>query len=220
MRNITKYFENKTIDYQKLLDYGFLKNEDQYLYEQNIYNDHFKVIITITKDKQTSKIMDLAINDEYTLVDIKNYTGNFVGMIKEEYEQIINDILKNCTTLNIFKSPESQKVIKYIKDKYNNNLEFLWEDYSGAVFRHSETKKWYGIMMNISQTKLGLKEDEFVDIINLKYPKDDIIKIIDNIHIFPAYHMNKNHWITITLTQNLNLKEIYQLIDLSYSLTL
>ena len=76
MRNLTKYFENKTIEYQKLLDYGFLKNENQYLYERNISNDHFKVVITITKDNQTSKIIDLAINDEYTLVDIKNYTGN------------------------------------------------------------------------------------------------------------------------------------------------
>ena len=37
--------------------------------------------------------------------------------------------------------------------------------------------------------------------------------------ILPAYHMNKEHWITIVLDSPFPEEEIYNLINLSYDLT-
>ncbi|WP_423775113.1 MmcQ/YjbR family DNA-binding protein [Bartonella apis] len=37
--------------------------------------------------------------------------------------------------------------------------------------------------------------------------------------LLPAYHMNKDSWITIVLDETVSIKEIYDLIDQSYSLT-
>jgi predicted DNA-binding protein (MmcQ/YjbR family) len=35
----------------------------------------------------------------------------------------------------------------------------------------------------------------------------------------PAYHMNKEHWLTVLLDNTVPEKEIYELIDDSYELT-
>lgn len=55
-------------------------------------------------------------------------------------------------------------------------------------------------------------------ILNVKHHTDEISDIIDNQNIFPAYHMNKKHWISIVLDKNIKLETIKELIDISYSL--
>lgn len=109
MRNLDKYFENKNIEYDKLLEYGFILNNNNYIFDKNINNNNFKVVVEISQTKKTSKVLDLSINNEYLLVDIKDSVGNFVGKLKEEYENILNDIIKKCTTPNIFKSTQTKK---------------------------------------------------------------------------------------------------------------
>ncbi len=221
MRNLDKYFENKTIDYEKLLKYGFSKNGNNYIYENKIYNDSFNVIVEITKEKKSSKVIDLSTNEEYTLIDVKHSTGNYVGKIKEEYEFILNDIIENCTTPNIFKSKQAKYIIKYIKEKYNDDLEFLWEKFSNtAVWRNKNNNKWYGLILILPENKLGLESNKIVEVIDLRYQKNDINNIVDKNKIFPGYHMNKKSWITIRLDESVEIKEIYKLIDNSYKISL
>lgn len=221
MRNLEKYFQNRTIDYEKLLEYGFFKKENNYFYENKIYNNNFKVVVEITKEKQLSKVIDLLTGEEYVLIDVKESSGNFTLKIKEEYENILNDIIEKCTTRNIFKSKQAKYIIKYIKEKYNDDLEYLWEKFSNnAVWRNKNNKKWYGILLVIPESKLGIESDKIIEIIDLRYQKDNIKSIIDHGKIFPGYHMNKNSWITISLDESVDIKEIYKLIDNSYKLSL
>ena len=74
--------------------------------------------------------------------------------------------------------------------------------------------------MVINSSKLGLNTDELIEIIDIRYQKDKTEEIIDNISIFPGYHMNKKSWITIILNNSLNNEIIYSLIDNSYELSL
>lgn len=221
MKNLNKRFENRTIDYEKLLNYGFSKKENYFFYEQEIYNHKFKVVIEISEDTQISKVIDILENDEYILADVSQSTGDFVGKVKEEYEIIIKDIIEKCSIPNVFKSKQTKEIIKYVNDKYQDNLEYLWEKFpNNAVWRNKENKKWYAIIMTIKENKLGIDSDEIIDIIDLRYQKDKIKEIIDNQKIFAGYHMNKNSWITIKLDSSVNVNEIYKLIDNSFSLSL
>jgi predicted DNA-binding protein (MmcQ/YjbR family) len=54
--------------------------------------------------------------------------------------------------------------------------------------------------MNITYKILGFENDEKLFVVNLKADKERISEIIDRKSIFPAYHMNKKHWITVLLT--------------------
>ena len=113
-------------------------------------------------------------------------------------------------------------IIEHVKSEYNTKPEFLWPDRypSYAVFRHGDNKKWFALIATISSKNLGLKEDEKIDVINLKFDKNQTYDFAEtNDHTFPAYHMNKNNWITIWLDGTLPNGLIFELIKKSYLLS-
>ena len=100
-------------------------------------------------------------------------------------------------------------------------MEYLWKKFpNNAVWRNKDNNKWYGVLLVLSESKLGIDSDDIIDIIDLKYQKDNIKEIIDNKKVFEGYHMNKDNWITIKLDGSVDIKEIYKLIDNSFGLSL
>lgn len=114
-----------------------------------------------------------------------------------------------------------EKVFSYIKKKYKVSPEYPWAKYdSNVVFRHSDNKKWFALVMNVRKAKLGLSGNEYVYVINLKI--DDMMFRDILIHeegILPAYHMNKEHWITVLLDGTVEEDKVYDLIDTSFAAT-
>ena len=111
-----------------------------------------------------------------------------------------------------------EKVIKFIKETYAVMPEYLWPKYPfSAVFRTK--KKWFGIIMNVPKEKIGLEGKKEIDIINVKCSPEIIGSLRMSKGFLPAYHMNKEHWITILLDGSVDKTKIKQLIDLSYDLT-
>lgn len=221
MRNLENYFKDRKINYDRLIEYGFILKEDNYYYEKIINDGVFKIVIEINKQQKIAKVIDLLNDQEYNLVDVKGATGNFVGKIKEIYEALINDIIDKCSDVDVFKSRQTIAIINYVKAKYDNDLEFLWKKSpKNAIWRNQNNRKWYGAVLVISKDKLKIESNEMVEILDLRYQKNDIKNIIDNYKIFPGYHMNKDNWITIILDGRVELEEIYQLIDNSYQLSL
>ena len=113
-----------------------------------------------------------------------------------------------------------QKVFEYVDKEYNSKIEYLWMRYpSYAVFRNNESKKWYGIVMDISYKKLGIDKDGIVDILNVKV-NDFLLKdfLIDQKGIFNGYHIAKGNWISILLDGTVEINKIFELIDESYNI--
>lgn len=221
MRVLDNELKDKLIDYDKLLKYGFIQENGTYLYKTKLHNGEFELEVTVENNKMTSKVIDLMNEDEYILVDIKDSTGEFVGNLRKEYEEELQNIIEKCTVPNIFKSKQAKEIIKYVKEKYNGELEYLWKKFpENAIWRNKRNNKWYGLLLVISERKLGLESDKIIEIIDLRYSKDNIKEIIDNNKIFPGYHMNKESWITIRLNGDMNTKKKLELIDNSYKLSL
>lgn len=219
MRIITKELENRTIAIKQLLDYGFKEKNKSYTYERILSNEEYKVVFQYENNKLTSRTIDLTTNEDYILTDIDKDIGSYTTKLKEEINEILKDIINNCSKVEIFQSKQAKEVIMYIKNTYEDELEFLWEKFpKNAVVRHKDNQKWYVALLTISKRKLGINSDEEIDIIDLRYPKKFIHNIIDNKQIFPGYHMNKNNWITIPLNKTLPTKEIIKYIDISYKL--
>ena len=207
------------INIKKLLDYGFILKDDYYYYEKNILNNKFKVVITF-KDKLYSKVIDNKLNEEYFRVDESDAAGNYVGEIRTLYEDIINDIIASTSINEKYHYKQMRDVIKYIKNTYGDSPEYLWKnDFKTGAIRNKNNKKWYTLIMVINSSKLGLKEDKEIEVINIRYQKDKTEEVIDNKNIFPAWHMTKRSWITILLDGTLDNEIVYSLIDNSYSLS-
>ena len=73
------------------------------------------------------------------------------------------------------------------------------EDFDTAVLRHADNRKWFALMMKVSRRKFGLDSDETVDVINLKLPVEMFGSFGKDDGVYPAYHMNKLHWISVLL---------------------
>ena len=73
------------------------------------------------------------------------------------------------------------------------------EDFETAVMRHKENRKWYAIVMRVSRRKFGFESDEVIDVVNLKLPSEMFGSFGASDGIYPAYHMNKLHWISAIL---------------------
>ena len=116
---------------------------------------------------------------------------------------------------------DRQTVFDYIKKKYHVLPEYPWRKYdSNAVFRHTDNKKWFALVMDVQGNKLGLSGSEYIDVVNLKM--DDLFFrdiIIKEDGIMPAYHMNKIHWVTVLLNGMVPEKRVLELIDMSFLAT-
>ena len=204
-------YDNKNINYDKLVSYGFILEGNNYIYNKKIHNDEFNVIVSVSDKEVTSKIVELDSNEEYVLVDTSS-TGSFVLELNNEYEDVINSVFSNC----LDNYDLSNEVIFYIRSKYGDELEYLWEKFpSYAVVRNKKNKKWYALIAKIEKNKLVGESKELVWVLNLRCDRD----IVDNVNIFPGYHMNKKSWISINLCGNIDIEMIYNLIDRSYLLS-
>jgi predicted DNA-binding protein (MmcQ/YjbR family) len=113
---------------------------------------------------------------------------------------------------------ERREIFEYVKEQYGTEPDYPWTDWN-AVLRHKENNKWYGLVMEIKQNKLGLDSDAFVDVLNVKCDPVLIcsLRMLPGFH--PAYHMNKHKWISIRLDGSVPAKEIKSLIAMSYDMT-
>ena len=202
-----------------LLEYGFCREKDFYLYHKRILNDEFEIIITVHNQDVQGKIIDLSTNLEYYQYRL-NAIGNYAGNIKKLFIQLLEDIKNKCAVIHPFLFPQSNRISEWIRKQYGDLPEFLWEnDDKNGVFRNQYNKKWYGIIMAISKSKID-DGDEIVEVMNVKLPSDMIEKLIQKKGYYFAYHINKKYWITILLDDTIKDDEIKSLIEISYSYTL
>lgn len=111
-----------------------------------------------------------------------------------------------------------REVLDYVKKKYGTEPDYPWFD-DNAVLRHKDNNKWYGLIMEIGYGKLGIPKGGTVDVLNVKCNPilAGSLRQQDGFH--PAYHMNKDNWLSIRLDGSAPDDEIKSLIDLSYELT-
>ena len=93
-----------------------------------------------------------------------------------------------------------QEFLQYSLDTYNTSPDYPFdEDLETAVLRHADNRKWYAIVMRVSRRKFGIDSDEVIDVVNLKLPTEMFGSFGVPDGVYPAYHMNKLHWISVLL---------------------
>lgn len=113
-----------------------------------------------------------------------------------------------------------QKLFEYVKQKYGTEPDYPWEgDRVHAVLRHGDTGKWYAVAMTVPRKTIGIDDDGKTDILNVKCEPIMIGSLLMNDGYFPAYHMNKEHWITVILDGTVPFEEICGVVNISYGMT-
>ena len=113
-----------------------------------------------------------------------------------------------------------QELIDYIFDEYSVEPDFPFRmDDVTCVFRHIDNRKWFGIAMVIPYRTVGINKPGDVDILNVKCDPVMMGSLRGKSGFCPAYHMNKDKWITILLDGSAGQEDIKALLAMSYSMT-
>ena len=112
-----------------------------------------------------------------------------------------------------------QEILDQVANGYGIAPDYPFDGLEDAcVLRRLDNRKWFALIMRISASKLGQKEDRMLDILNVKCDPNLIGSLRMSPGFFPAYHMNKESWITIALDGTVALEQIMPLIAMSHDL--
>ena len=111
-----------------------------------------------------------------------------------------------------------EAIFEYVKKQYGTIPEYLWKSSpKSAILRH-KNGKWYAAILRVEKSKLGLKEEGTVDIINVKCEPDMVGLLTQTYGFLPGYHMNKKHWISVYPGEEISEALLRDLINDSWNL--
>lgn len=88
-----------------------------------------------------------------------------------------------------------------------------------TAFRHPGNKKWFALMMEVPAVKLGSNISGMVTVVNAKCDAALQSLLLQQKGFYPAYHMNKQHWISAVLPEIEEEQWLQLLIEESYRAT-
>ena len=112
-----------------------------------------------------------------------------------------------------------QQFLEYCQSTYGTSPDYPFDDmFETAVLRHADNRKWYALVMKVSRRKFGFNSDEVVEVVNLKLPTEMFGSFGASDGVYPAYHMNKLHWISVLLP-DAEEERVHFLTDVSFEAT-
>ena len=216
--NIEKdIFKRGKISFDKLLSYGFRKENNGYSFSKEFMKNFQAFLFIDLNGNVIGKVYDLKMDDEYTNFRIEDLTG-FASLVREEYVLLLKDIASHTLDRQDFIYEQSNRIANLIYEKYQVNPEFLWDKFPHyGVFRNKKSNKWFGAILNVDKSKVMNNLSGEIEILNLKLD-NNITKYLDKIGVYPAYHMSKKSWVSVLLDDTLSDNEIMEMLDISYRL--
>lgn len=213
-------FKKHKLILDNLIPYGFIKENNVYIYSKNFMNNTFKAHITINENAIVNgKVIEIELNEEYTNFRIEGNTGEFVGKVREEYKNILQDIAEHCFKKVYFEFEQTNRICDYIIDRYNSKPEYLWKTTPNfGVFRNNDTGKWIALVQNFDKKYIVPTETGRIEVINLKLD-EEVPKYIDNKTIFGYPQKARRNWLRVILDDSLNDDRIIELVDKSYEIS-
>ena len=151
-----------------------------------------KIILPILHNVTVAQLQEKypAVADIQAL-DSSNYTCDQIAL------KFAAQLIKRLKAQQIM---TKQQFFSYCLSAHGTSPDYPFEgDFETAVFRHSGSRKWYAIIMRVSRRKFGFDSDEVIDVVNLKLPTEMFGSFGASDGVYPAYHMNKLHWISVLL---------------------
>lgn len=198
---------------EEATEYGFEVSDKKYVIRKPLPESGFYAVFRISERSFEAKVYEEPDGEEYLPFDVGIDSGGFVSTIRSYVDDAVEDIVRKCFALADIKA----LLLEYVREKYGTIPEAPWgylEEYH--TLNTAKRHKWYGLFMLIPYRYLGVDREGRINVLNLKVRTEDIPGIIDHIHYFPAYHMNKKHWISILLDRDADVAEIKKLLDESY----
>ena len=208
-------FEKYDIKCKRAIAYGFSRTEAGLELKKELPGVGLYAVFVIAGKSFEVNVFDADTDEEYLPFNVLDNITGFVTGIREQVEDLVQEIKEKC----LLNSNMKLRLMEYCERKFGTEPEAPWEDSPDAyTFKTAKRNKWYALFMTIPYKSLGLVAKGTLDVVNIKLPPEKVLDLIDRVHFYPAYHMNKKHWITIVLDKEVDEPLVQQLLDESYGL--
>ena len=92
-------------------------------------------------------------------------------------------------------------VFAYCREAFGVLPDYPWEQDDTAVLRHEDNRKWFAIVMKLPKSKLRPDAEGHSDVMNVKIAPEMVGSFDASEGVYPAYHMNKGHWVSVMLDE-------------------
>lgn len=226
--------------YKRFADFGFKKRGNSYVLKRELSESGFYVLLTVTgvsqtersdvlqatgsfpsdvfiADTLTAEVFEREMEERYVLFDVKQSNGTFVAELREEVRTLVEEFRATCfESCNL-----REKYEAYVSESFECAVDYPWPDYEGdvstAVWR-CPNNRMFALVMDITYRKFGFESDDPVSVVNLKVDPDKKDLLIDGKSVFPGYHMNKKHWVSVLLTAVTSWERLSEMTRYSYDL--
>lgn len=209
------FLEQYDIDCKRAIAYGFSRNEAGLELKKVLPDVGLYIVFSIAGKRFEVNVFDAYTDEEYLPFNVTDNITGFVTSIREQVDALVQEIKDRC----LLKVNMKLRLMEYCTGKFGTKPETPWEDSPEFLtFKTARRNKWYAIFMTIPYKSLGLTAKGTLDIVNIKLPPEKVRNLIDKVHFYPAYHMNKKHWLTIILDKEVDEPLVQQLLEESYGL--
>lgn len=215
--------------YERFADFGFEKQKNSYVLKRELSCTGFYVLLTVAESSKTgssdvfaadtlnAEVYENETDERYVLFDVKQSNGTFVAELREEVRSLVEEFRASCfESCNL-----REKYEAYIAESFESAVDYPWPDYEGdvstAVWR-CPNNRMFALVMDITYRKFGFESDDPVSVVNLKVDPDKKDLLIDGKSVFPGYHMNKKHWVSVLLTAVTSWERLSEMTRRSYEL--
>lgn len=228
-----KIFRRMQPDFSRMLENGFAKGPEGYTFSSTFGEGKYRAELLVSPaGKVSGRVLDLENGGDFLPLRVMALKNEPVQKVRDEYAAVLLNIAQSCFTPLLFPGAQSNRIANLIHRQYGDRPDFPWKKYPDCgVFRHTETRKWYGLIMNIPPAKLYSKDPSQklrlpqhlgtkpeIEILNLK-AAGEISLLTAKEGIFPGYHMNATYWISVLLEDILPDVRIMELVRESYAST-
>ena len=229
-------FRRKRPDFDRLAAFGFVRDGDECRYAETFMDGAFRAEICVTLGGEVSgRVVETDTGEDFLPLRAAEHHGAFVGEVRERYRVILEKVAAACCIDQPFLHAQANRICALIARRHGEGPDFPFSGRhsAAAVFRHPDNRKWYGIIMSIPCGKLppkppgcgpsgleALPPDAEIGVMNLKANPADIATLTREPGIFPCYHMNRKHWVSLALEDILPDERVLRLVEDSREATL
>ena len=201
MRLENELFRRLRPNIQRLIEYGFIEQSGIFQYQTKLEDTGMYAVITVDNSAVSGSVLDEFTDEEYIAVHTVGKKGNFATKVKTAYLACLSDIARNCFEKMMYSSKQANIMHEWMINQLY--------DTANHPFSKSQNSK----------RKLDNVCDEtWVDAVNIKVEPSKVDDLLQLPGFYPAYHMNKKHWVTAILDGTIEDETLKELLLKSRSL--
>ena len=221
MRLENELFRRLRPNIQRLIEYGFIEQNGIFQYQTRLEDTGMYALITVDNNAVFGSVLDEFTDEEYIAVHTIGKKGNFASKVRTAYLSCLEDIAKNCFEKRMYSSDQANTMHEWMINQLHDTADHPFTksqnskrtvDNDFTAYKPNDCDKMYALMFTIGKRKLDKTcDDEYVDAVNIKVEPSKVEDLLQLHGFYPAYHMNKKHWVTAILDDTIKdetLKEL------------